>query len=40
VDLGMPRVALATLQVITYQPDFCPLCAQGLPVTKPGSRTV
>ena len=24
----------------TYDPDKCPLCAAGLPVVKPGSRTV
>jgi orotate phosphoribosyltransferase len=38
VDLGVPRVALATLDVISYPPDFCPLCEQGIPVVKPGSR--
>ena len=37
-DLGVPRVALATLTVTTYDPDACPLCKQGLPVVKPGSR--
>ncbi|HZS52093.1 MAG TPA: orotate phosphoribosyltransferase [Bryobacterales bacterium] len=37
-DVGVPRVALATLTVQTYAPDACPLCAQGLPVIKPGSR--
>lgn len=37
-DLGVPRFALATLQVITYPPDTCPLCQQGVPVIKPGSR--
>lgn len=37
-DLGVPRVALATLNVMTYAPGSCPLCAQGVPVTKPGSR--
>ena len=37
-DVGVPRIALATLEVIAYPPDFCPLCRQGLPVTKPGSR--
>ena len=37
-DLGVPRVALATLDVTTYPPDFCPLCQQGVPVEKPGSR--
>jgi hypothetical protein len=25
--------------VKTYQPDACPLCQQGIPVVKPGSRT-
>lgn len=38
VDLGIPRIALAVLQVITYPPDQCPLCQQGLPLIKPGSR--
>ncbi|MGC8793515.1 MAG: orotate phosphoribosyltransferase [Bryobacteraceae bacterium] len=37
-DVGLPRVALATLDVITYPPDDCPLCRQGIPLTKPGSR--
>jgi orotate phosphoribosyltransferase len=38
VELGAPRAALATLKAITYPPENCPLCQQGLPVTKPGSR--
>jgi len=37
-DVGVPRVALATLQVESWDPAVCPLCAQGLPVVKPGSR--
>ncbi len=37
-DLGVPRTALATLKVIAYKPEECPLCAQGVPVEKPGSR--
>ncbi|WP_031499110.1 orotate phosphoribosyltransferase [Bryobacter aggregatus] len=37
-DVGVPRVALATLHVMTYDPSSCPLCAQGLEVVKPGSR--
>ncbi len=37
-DVGVPRVALATLNAITYEPDDCPLCQQGVPVLKPGSR--
>jgi orotate phosphoribosyltransferase len=40
VDLGVPRVALATLDVVSYSPDDCPLCKQGMPVEKPGSRPV
>ena len=37
-DLGVPRVALATLDVVSYAPDECPLCRQGIAVEKPGSR--
>ena len=37
-DVGAPRVALATLDVVSYQPGECPLCRQGVPVSKPGSR--
>jgi orotate phosphoribosyltransferase len=37
-DLGVPRVALATLDVVAYSPEDCPLCKQGIPVVKPGSR--
>ena len=37
-DVGVPRVALATMHVTAYEPTACPLCAQGVPVVKPGSR--
>jgi orotate phosphoribosyltransferase len=37
-DVGVPRVALVTLEVPTYHPTDCPLCAQGMPAIKPGSR--
>ena len=36
--VGVPRVALATLQVVAHHPEGCPLCARGIPVLKPGSR--
>jgi orotate phosphoribosyltransferase len=36
--LGVPLQALVNLDVPTYQPDACPLCAAGDPVVKPGSR--
>jgi orotate phosphoribosyltransferase len=29
---------LVTLQVTAWLPENCPLCQQGLPVVKPGSR--
>ncbi len=37
--LDVPFVALATLSVPTFTPDECPLCAAGVPVVKPGSRS-
>jgi orotate phosphoribosyltransferase len=37
-EVGVMRVALQTLHPETYDPADCPLCRQGLPVTKPGSR--
>jgi orotate phosphoribosyltransferase len=37
-DVGVPRVALATLQVAAHHMEECPLCARGIPVAKPGSR--
>jgi orotate phosphoribosyltransferase len=36
--VGVPASALATLSLPTYQPEACPLCADGKPVQKPGSR--
>jgi orotate phosphoribosyltransferase len=36
--LDVPFFALASISPPTYQPDACPLCAQGVPVVKPGSR--
>lgn len=37
-DVGVPRVALQRLEVVAYDPADCPLCRQGIPVVKPGSR--
>ena len=36
--VGVPRAALATLQVVAYPPDDCPLCRLGSTAVKPGSR--
>jgi len=40
LDLGVPFAALLDVDLPTFEPDKCPLCAQGLPVIKPGSRPV
>lgn len=37
-DVGVPRVALCEMQVTAWEPEKCPLCAEGQPVVKPGSR--
>jgi orotate phosphoribosyltransferase len=37
-DVGVPRVALATLDVPAVAPAVCPACARGEPAVKPGSR--
>jgi orotate phosphoribosyltransferase len=37
-DVGVPRFALQVLHPVTYDPSECPLCRDGLPVVKPGSR--
>jgi len=39
-SLEAPHTALVTLGFTSYPPDECPLCRQGLPVEKPGSRPV
>lgn len=38
VDLGVPRHALAVLEVPTYKPEECPMCQSGSTAIKPGSR--
>jgi orotate phosphoribosyltransferase len=36
--IDVPYHALATIDLPTYDPAECPLCAKGIPVVKPGSR--
>jgi orotate phosphoribosyltransferase len=38
VEVGVPRVALATLRVLSVEPSICEACESGEPVIKPGSR--
>jgi len=40
IQFDVPFNALLDVALPTYEPDKCPLCAQGLPVVKPGSRAV
>jgi orotate phosphoribosyltransferase len=37
--IDVPFHALATVSLPTYDAEACPLCAEGKPVVKPGSRT-
>jgi orotate phosphoribosyltransferase len=36
--IEVPLFSLVRLEVPTYQPEACPLCARDIPVVKPGSR--
>jgi len=36
--IDVPFHALATISLPTYEPEHCPLCADGEPIVKPGSR--
>ena len=38
-SLDVPFAALLAVDLPTWDPASCPLCAQGLPIVKPGSRT-
>src|SRR3954466_6639923 len=40
ITFDVPFAALLEIALPTYDPDKCPLCAAGLAVVKPGSRTV
>jgi orotate phosphoribosyltransferase len=40
VRFDVPHESLLQIELPTYSPDVCPLCARGLPVVKPGSRPV
>jgi orotate phosphoribosyltransferase len=40
VDLGVPIAALATVDIETWDPADCPLCASGVPLVKPGTTAV
>lgn len=35
---GLPLASLLQMNIETYEPENCPLCNQGIPAEKPGSR--
>lgn len=39
-DVGVPRKSLVELDVPSYPPDECPMCSDGTPAIKPGSRDI
>ncbi|MDD2421379.1 MAG: orotate phosphoribosyltransferase [Heliobacteriaceae bacterium] len=40
VDFGAPFVAALRLPVVSWEPEACPLCRQGVALAKPGSRSI
>ena len=40
VNFGVPLKSAVSLDVISYDPNDCPLCKDNIPVIKPGSRKV
>ena len=40
IDFGVPLESVISMEVISYEADECPLCKEGLPLVKPGSRAL
>jgi orotate phosphoribosyltransferase len=38
IDPGGVQYPTLTMDVVTFRPESCPLCAEGIPAVKPGSR--
>jgi len=39
-DIGYPIFEAIKLDIESWEPENCPLCKQGIPYVKPGSRTI
>lgn len=37
IDFGLPFFSCHRVEVTTYPPEACPLCARGIPLVRPGS---
>jgi len=40
IDFGVPMESVISIDVVSYEPDACPLCKAGIPAVKPGSRNI
>lgn len=40
IDFGVPLESVISMEVLSYEAADCPLCKQGLPLVKPGSRNL
>lgn len=40
VDFGVPFNAVLSMEVVSWEADDCPLCREGWPLVKPGSRNM
>ena len=40
VDFKFPQISTLKMEVVSYLPEECPLCKEGLEITKPGSRKI
>lgn len=40
VDFGVPFESVLSMQIVSYEPEQCPLCKDGIPAVKPGSRSI
>jgi len=40
INFGFPQICTLKMEVVSYLPEECPLCKQGLEIIKPGSRKI
>ena len=40
IDFGVPHRSVYRTEVLSYEPDVCPLCASGVELEKPGSKKI
>ncbi|GAB6281777.1 MAG: orotate phosphoribosyltransferase [Ignavibacterium sp.] len=40
INFGVPQKSTILLEAISYKEEECPLCNQGIPIVKPGSKKI